>query len=74
MYPAAIEELTRSCLDLGRHLPLARKEELEELSGRVAASFKYRLDESTLFSDTLFARQRPAKEEGEIWQRPDNGE
>jgi len=71
LYPDSIETLTRTYLDLAGQLPLDQAGQLPALSERVVQSFKYRLDESTLFSSTLFARQDRA---GEAWQRPDNGE
>ena len=72
MPPAAIQELTQAYLDLARVLPLEQPEDLPALSARVVQNFKYRLDENTLYSDTLFTR--PAGDPGETWQRPDNGE
>jgi chromosome segregation ATPase len=71
MHPESIQELTRACLALARQLPLDQAERLPELSERVVQSLKYRLDPNTLFSSTLFARQ---DRDGEVWQRPDNGE
>ena len=74
MFPEAIEHLTGAYLALAKELPLDRTGELPALSGRVVQSFKYRLDQSTLFSSTLFARQNRGANGSEIWQRPDNGE
>jgi hypothetical protein len=71
LYPGSIQALTEACLTLSRQLPLDRAEQLPALSERVVQSFKYRLDQNTLFSSTLFARQDRS---GEAWQRPDNGE
>jgi chromosome segregation ATPase len=74
MVPDAIEQLTEAYLALARQLPLDQAERLPALSGRVVQSFKYRLDQNSLFSSTLFARQNQAADGAEIWQRPDNGE
>jgi len=71
LYPESIQDLTRAWQDLARILPLEAPGDLPALSERVAQSFKYRLDENTLFSSSLFARPEDLSE---VWQRPDNGE
>jgi hypothetical protein len=70
--PAAVAALAGNYLALARQLPLGEAEQLQELAGRVAQSCKYRLDERTLFSASLFTA--PTGAAAELWQRPDNGE
>jgi len=74
VYPASVRDLTQAYLDLATHLPLERASQIQALSDQVLQACKYRLDENTLFASTLSLRPAHPADQGEIWQRPDNGE
>ena len=63
---ATLERLTAQCVKLA-----GPSEPLATLSATLQATFLYRLDANTLFSNLPFA---PGLEQTEVWQRPDNGE
>lgn len=67
--PAAIRALTDQGLALA-----GPSEDLAALGKSLAATFKYRLDEYTLFSSVEYALEDGPNEPVEVWQRPDNGE
>jgi hypothetical protein len=67
--PASVEALTARCLELG-----GPSEALATLTAALCETFKYRLDENTLFSNLHFTRPVDEAGRAEVWQRPDNGE
>lgn len=67
--PATIAHLTAQCLSLaGPSAPLTT------LSTALQETYRYRLDENTLFSDVQFTRPATGNNQAEVWQRPDNNE
>jgi len=67
--PASIRALTDQALALA-----GPNDTLGTLGTSLAATFKYRLDEYTLFSSVEYALEDGPNEPVEVWQRPDNGE
>jgi hypothetical protein len=67
--PDEVRSLGRAYLDLAGRLGLDDADAVQARCERVAQAYRHRLDESTLFSESLNATP-----EGPTWQRPENGE